>query len=355
MKVITEHTDIYAEQTAGIFPSGKMLLFDIETTGLKKETTRIYLIGCGFFEDDGSLTVKQWLADSPSDERIILERFTAFAAGFDYIVHFNGDRFDIPYTRYRAALYGLEFPRAGLGSLDIYKRLKNAKSLLGLERMNQKSVERFMRIKRDDTMSGGDLIPVYYEYERFKEETAEKLLLLHNSCDVRGMAQLLPALAYAGIYEGKFSFEEIKDSGSTLSLIFKLFAQVPFPVSGRKDGILLWADADTLGIELDVYEGELAAPVSDYRDYYYLPQEDMVIHKDVAQFVDRKYRQKATAKNCIIKKRGRFVRTPDPCENEYYFMPGSGRNAEHYVEVPKITHSDQNKFLQYAMDFLSII
>ena len=43
---------------------------------------------------------------------------------------------------------------------------------------------------------------------------------------------------------------------------------------------------------------------------YYLPKEDMAVHKSVGCFVEPAYRQKATAANCYIKKDGRFLPLP---------------------------------------------
>ena len=36
----------------------------------------------------------------------------------------------------------------------------------------------------------------------------------------------------------------------------------------------------------------------DYKNYYYLPNEDMAVHKSVAVSVDRTHREKAAPENC---------------------------------------------------------
>ena len=43
------------------------------------------------------------------------------------------------------------------------------------------------------------------------------------------------------------------------------------------------------------------------KDYYYLPKEDIAIHKSVASFVDKEYREKAKASNCYNRKEGEFL------------------------------------------------
>ena len=353
MKEIIEKTEIKIS-SGPLLPQASPLFFDIETTGLKKETTQIYLIGCGY-EENGRLIVRQWLAQDLSEEEAVLRAFFEFASAFSLLVHFNGERFDIPYVRFRASVYGLENPLDQMQGFDIYRQLKPAKALMGLERMSQRSVEHFMHIKREDTMSGGDLIPVFYEYARLKNAEAERLLLLHNFCDVEGMAGLLPALSYAGIINGGFTFESAEDTGEVLSLRYHLNEEVPFPVSSRTKEILLWADADTLGMDIKIYEGELVKQIPNYKDYYYLPEEDMIVHKDVAQFVDKEFRQKATAKNCVVKKSGRFIPALVPDKNMDYILQKNNEKPAYYIDITKIIHAKADKFLQYAMDFFGIM
>ena len=45
----------------------------------------------------------------------------------------------------------------------------------------------------------------------------------------------------------------------------------------------------------EIFEGEMRHFYSDYKNYYYLPKEDMAIHKSVAAYVDHEYREKCKA------------------------------------------------------------
>ncbi len=312
MKEFKEVTELIpGYDLRNISPPGEMLLFDIETTGLKKETTQIYLIGCGYFDEDGAFNVRQWLAESAQDEREVLESFLEFASGFSVLVHFNGDGFDIPYTSYKIDYYGFDQDLYGMESVDIYKLIKPYKKLFGLPRMNQTSVEGFLQIERTDRMNGGLLIPYYYEYERTGDPECEHLLLLHNSDDVKGMIQLVAALAYADIFEGRYTFasSEIVNTPEkrVLVLEYTLKNAVPVSVSTGSRGAFVCAEGDLLQVNIDIYDGEARIPVNNIQDYYYLPEEDRIIHKDVAQFVDKKFRKKATKNNCFLKKTGSFI------------------------------------------------
>ncbi|MGI6072793.1 MAG: ribonuclease H-like domain-containing protein [Lachnospiraceae bacterium] len=321
MKVITGKTDLTARyDLRNISPLREMLFFDIETTGLRKETTQLYLIGCGFFDEEGTFTVRQWLTESAGDEREILQEFIEFAKDFSTLVHFNGYGFDIPYIAYKAEYYGMTMDFVSFKNLDIYKEIRHLKKFLGLPRMNQTTVEDFLKVEREDTMDGGKLIPYYYEYEKNGDPLCEHLLLLHNFDDIKGMLQLTSALAYADVFKNGFEYKGTEvvrtiEGPAVVIIEGRLENPVPVPVShGKKlyedeDDLLICMENELLQINLRLFEGEGRLPLKDVENYYYLPAEDRVIHKDVGAFVDKRFRKKATAKNCFLKTEGQFA----PC------------------------------------------
>ena len=74
-----------------------LLFFDIETTGLSPSSAQIYLIGALCFPKKGPAVLRQWFAASLFEEQELLRSFFAFAAPFRTLVHFNGQRFDLPF------------------------------------------------------------------------------------------------------------------------------------------------------------------------------------------------------------------------------------------------------------------
>ena len=86
--------------------------------------------------------------------------------------------------------------------------------------------------------------------------------------------------------------------------------KVPANLSFQKGGISFSFEGKSLSIEVPLWEGTLYHFFADYKNYYYLPKEDMAVHKSVGCFVEPAYRQKATAANCYIKKDGRFLPLP---------------------------------------------
>ena len=73
-----------------------LLFFDIETTGLTARMSYIYLIGAIAWEDN-CWKCTQWFAQNTIEEPDILKEFLAYTQDKTLLIHFNGDRFDIPY------------------------------------------------------------------------------------------------------------------------------------------------------------------------------------------------------------------------------------------------------------------
>ena len=74
-------------------------------------------------------------------------------------------------------------------------------------RCNQTSVEKWLGIQREDTFSGGDLIPVYSEYMQKKilnpqkADSLKELLLLHNHDDIAMMLNVCSLLLYSDLFD----------------------------------------------------------------------------------------------------------------------------------------------------------
>ena len=293
------------------------LFLDIETTGLSPDWSHVYLIGCIEPLPDGQWKITQWLAETPFEERRVLTTADTYVSRYAPLIHFNGNRFDLPFLHRRCEELGLSSCFLSKESVDLYQRIKICKKLCGLANNRQKTMEDFLRISREDRYDGGQLISVYHEYVKTGAEELLKLLLLHNEEDIIGMTRLLTMLNYADLLKGRGPLlagepELQKGSGNEAQILaFPLTREVPVQTSFRLEqwyGIL---KEDMLKLRIPLLAGELRYYLPNYRDYYYLPQEDMAIHKSVAAYVDKDYRLKATKDTCYIKKSGIFLPLPE--------------------------------------------
>ncbi|RKM57985.1 hypothetical protein D6853_00130 [Butyrivibrio sp. X503] len=324
-----------------------ILFIDIETTGLSLRSSDLYLIGLSFYKD-GKWQITQFFAEDINQEKEILEAFLDFSKGFTKILHYNGDRFDLPYIKIKLEKYNLPDAFESMDSIDIYKKIGPYKRQLGLMDCKQKTIELYLGINREDKYDGGKLIPIYKNYEQSKNPEALKLLLLHNFEDVKGMFGILPMLQYSTFFAmfknlpkvsvrtdddiddekycsdwvSKLPVKAVKvqanqyddmDGNSRKEIFMKLSMAMALPcaLTGNYEGFYLKTNGSEATLRLPLYEDELKYFYSNYKDYFYLPKEDMAIHKSIASFVDKAYREKAKPETCYTKKEGQFLKEWD--------------------------------------------
>ncbi len=103
----------------GVPTAGPLLFFDLETTGLSGGAgTLAFLVGCGYFDDDGFHTRQLFLSGYEA-EREVLDALTALAGRFGGLVTFNGRTFDVPLIETRYLFHRLESPFADMPHFDM--------------------------------------------------------------------------------------------------------------------------------------------------------------------------------------------------------------------------------------------
>ena len=111
---------------------------------------------------------------------------------------------------------------------------------------------------------------------------------------------------------------------------------------------------DSLHFQFPLYKGTLKYFFADYKNYYYLPAEDMAVHKSISSFVDSAHREKATKENCYTKKEGCFLPSLVPQKrkktekNAILFLKEYGDKLTYY-ELPE----DFETNLTFWQDFLT--
>lgn len=335
------------------------LFFDIETTGLSADRAMVYLIGCAWFSE-GCWHLKQWFADTREAEKDLLKAFSSHTDAFHTLVHYNGDGFDIPFLTKRFEKLRLPSPFSRLQSQDLYRQVKPLRKLLGLCDLKLKSLERFLRIEREDKFTGGQLIELYDVYLGTRDPKLERFLMLHNEEDIVNMPALLPILDYRSWCESGFTFTELRtetyrsfdgQTGQEAFLKFQSTASVPHPfTSHHPSGAVLAAGGPTVTLRLPLLQERLKHFYPNYRDYYYLPMEDRAIHKSVGEFVDKAYRIKATPANCFIARDGLFLPLAEPGLSPAFRR--DVKSKDYYLECAESTFRDPQTATVFLQDWL---
>ncbi len=316
-----EELYIKKEPISDVYFDDKSIFFDIETTGFSPNKSNVYMIGCAR-KKGKYVCIDQFFAEKPSEEKLIISAFIEILKEYDTIISFNGVGFDIPFLKAKCDKYSIKENFKKYNYLDIFKTITPIKNLLKLPNYKQKSIEKFLGLLRDDKFSGGELINFYYDYVNLSNSSDSKkdellqILYLHNYEDVIGMMELLPILSYIEVLNGQFSISQTEvspfkafDQTVRNELIITLVNDfyIPKRVTYKDNDFYISMNKDKTIIRTPVIADELKYFYPNYKDYYYLPAEDMAVHKSVATFVDNDYREKCKANNCYIKKNSEFI------------------------------------------------
>lgn len=361
MKIVDKRIDNFTVQypLERLCPLSEALFLDIETTGFTARSSSLYLIGCAYYSE-GFWHTLQWMAETPAEEKDVLDAFFQFAENHRFLIQFNGNNFDIPYLTQKCAQLGLSYGFDGFDGADLYRRLFPYKNFLDLLNLKQKTIETFLSLNREDTFGGGELIAFYKDYVNHPTQETLSVLLLHNEEDLKGMLEILPMLAYFDAFHFPLTAKKVQantyldafDRHRTELLIHaSLPTPVPKTVTHSSEGFYAKLEGDNLTLRVPVYDEELKYFYSNYKDYYYLPMEDVALHKSVASFVDKACREPATARNCYTRKASRYLR-----EWDLTFTPFFKRdydNDEIFFELSDEMKKDRQAFANYASHVLN--
>ncbi|MCH5267844.1 MAG: ribonuclease H-like domain-containing protein [Lachnospiraceae bacterium] len=392
MKTVTEVFESKIQAALFPVPPEKVLFFDIETTGLSPRTSSLYLIGTIHYQpSSGQFQLTQWFADNSRSEREIVMAFLEQLEHFECLCHFNGRTFDISYILQKCDKYDLSVSshcekifsdHSQTTSLDLLIALRPLKKAFGLPHCTQKDFENWCGVCREDKYNGGQLIEVYSQYRQdllLHPEAApekEKLLLLHNHDDLLGMLSVAELLAYRHCLTLKKETPAMISSAyihtldlseHILQIGFSLPVSVPkeITLNGKYPCVTQDSENESLPdcrVTLSDNTGVLSLPIRqdtlkyfipDYKNYYYLPEEDTAIHCSVAEFVDSQHRKKATAATCYLRKTGLFIPSLTPKLNlsdtpvffkEYKDKLSYLSLSEEFIEIAKKNSSAEESF-----------
>ena len=337
------------------------LFFDIETTGFSARHHQVYLIGCAFRRGE-AITVCQYFAEAPADEPALLCAFLARAAAFSSTISFNGLGFDLPFLAQRCSLLHLDSPLPDMLHVDLFRLLSPFRSIFKLEDMKQKTLEQFLGLERKDVFSGIELIGIYHNYVKNPSEFSENALILHNADDLKGMLEILPILAYYDLFnqpvkarKAQANYFRDMSGNRRRELILTLSLDTPLPkaVSFSAQGCYFRGESAAASLKIPIYEEELKYFYSNYRDYYYLPDEDIALHKSVAGFVDKAYRLPASAANCYTRKAASYLPQWDILFEPFFKRDYKSR--ELFFELTDELKRDRQAFSTYASHVLAMM
>jgi uncharacterized protein YprB with RNaseH-like and TPR domain len=193
--------------TGGSPAQPPFIFFDLETTGLSGGAgTLAFLVGCGWFEGDGSFATRQFLLVRHADERVLLEAVAADLARAGALVSFNGKSFDAPllegrYLFHRIPWRGREMPHVDL--LHPARRFwkprvpQSGGAALQGEGCSLQALEKqLVGLRRHGDVSGFEIPGRYFQFVRSGDAAPLEAILEHNRLDLLTLAALTARLLH---------------------------------------------------------------------------------------------------------------------------------------------------------------
>jgi uncharacterized protein YprB with RNaseH-like and TPR domain len=176
------------------FDIQKTVFLDTETTGLAGGTgTYAFLVGLGFFKND-LFKLKQYFMRDLHEEKALLLSLQKDLERFDFVVSYNGKRYDIPLLNTRFIVNRIRFESGNLLHLDllyptrrVWKRRLADCSLSNVE-------SRILNVYRKSDVPGEMVPQIYFDFIRLGETQLLKRVFDHNAYDIVSMVSLLKAL-----------------------------------------------------------------------------------------------------------------------------------------------------------------
>ncbi len=179
-------------------PTGDVLFFDTETTGLAGGTgTRAFMIGIAQWRGS-DLRMRQWLMTAISAERDLLATFADTLHADTVLASYNGKSYDAPLLATRFRLARLRNPLAGLDHIDLLYPTR--RSYRGRwENCRLATIERqVLGVVREDDLPGSEAPAAWLGYLRGGSARNLRRVADHNRQDLASLAGLLPHLSEAG-------------------------------------------------------------------------------------------------------------------------------------------------------------
>ena len=178
---------------------------------------------------------------------------------------------------------------------------------------------------------------------------------------IKGMLQILPLLSYYDLInelprpkkvQANYYHDINGERHQELLMKLTLPSPLPRPLSGTAEGCYFKGEGPEASLRVPLYEEEMKYFYSNYKNYYYLPEED-TIHKSVSSYVDKKHRVQATASTCYTRKLSTYLPQWD-----ILFQPFFKRNYEDrdiFFELTEEMKKERRLFSEYAGHIINMI
>ncbi|WP_438445784.1 ribonuclease H-like domain-containing protein [Gorillibacterium sp. sgz5001074] len=183
-----------------------LLFFDTETTGLGVGAGNVpFMIGIGFWEENGGFAVEQFFIRNPAEELAMLAYLKPLMERYPFLVSYNGRSFDWPLLKNRFVMNRMKEGIAEPRHFDfLYPSRALWKNTLPSCRLG-KVEEARLGFHRVDDVPGSMAPTLYFQYLAENRPDIMAPVFLHNEMDLLSLAGL--AVLFADALAGRLDTE----------------------------------------------------------------------------------------------------------------------------------------------------
>lgn len=245
----------------------KVVYFHCIADGHYWRTSHIHELSLLFQNENNEWVVQSWKTEKEEDEYDLLKGFIDTILPYDTLVGFNSTSFHLPFLESKLKSYDLPLIILHKNHIDLLKLIKPIGKHLHISTKLQ-DLRIFFNI--NERISEIESI-AYYSYLFVYEE------ILNGSFDV--------------LYTEKVNDVEFLITCNTCLLF-------PNNIRINDEEFYLIGENNSLKVLLKSKEGYVRLYYPNYKDYYYLPEENMILHKSLASTLPKSQKVKATKANC---------------------------------------------------------
>jgi uncharacterized protein YprB with RNaseH-like and TPR domain len=168
------------------------VFFDLETTGLNGGAgTHAFLVGCGWFDEQGGFVTEQHLMTDFADERSMLGVVADDLRRAGTLMSFNGKSFDAPMLETRYLFHRLESPCANRPHVDLVHPARRFWGGDGEGGCSLGALEaQLLAVGRSGDVAGFEIPARYFRFVRTGDASSLVEVLHHNRLDLLSLAGL---------------------------------------------------------------------------------------------------------------------------------------------------------------------
>ena len=273
------------------------IFYDIETTGLSRTKACVYLIGAVKLEENCWI-LYQWMSENSSEEKDLLNKFSDFITGATCTIQYNGSRFDQPFLEERYKQNNMSSPFKNIPAVDLYQLLKPCQKLFKLPHMKQPDLENLIEISSRNYCDGGRCISLYNSYIKNKNVKYAEIVMGHNEEDLLGLGKIYNLLVIKCIFNGDYTPMKCDIIDEKIKFCLQLPMDSPVNLSNGNIEFYIKIDNRSVNLLISMKNNRLKLYYHDYKNYHYIPSEDMAIPKSLGKYMDKSLLKPATKDTC---------------------------------------------------------